>query len=69
VTNVGAAPQLEGGSIRLRPLSVDDATDMHAAAMESAAELETTMPWFSRNMAVESFRSLGGVGGGSVGSG
>jgi RimJ/RimL family protein N-acetyltransferase len=57
VTNVGLAPQLEGESIRLRPLSVDDATDMHAAAMESATELETTMPWFSRSMAVESFRS------------
>ena len=51
-------PQLEGESIHLRPLSVDDAGDMHAAAMESAAELETTMPWFSRSMTVESFRSF-----------
>jgi ribosomal-protein-serine acetyltransferase len=57
VTNVGPAPELEGESILLRPLSVDDATDMHAAAMESAAELETTVPWFSRSMTVESFRS------------
>jgi RimJ/RimL family protein N-acetyltransferase len=48
-------PQLEGDSIRLRRLSVDDATRMHDAAMESAAELETTMPWFSRGMTVESF--------------
>jgi RimJ/RimL family protein N-acetyltransferase len=37
---------------------VDDATNMHAAAMESAAELETTVPWFSRSMTVESFRSF-----------
>ena len=51
-------PQLEGESIHLRPLSVDDAGDMHAAAMESAAALETTMPWFSRSMTVESFRSF-----------
>jgi RimJ/RimL family protein N-acetyltransferase len=50
-------PELEGESIRLRPLSVDDATDMHAAAVESAAELETTMPWFSRGMTLESFTS------------
>jgi ribosomal-protein-serine acetyltransferase len=28
---------------------------MHAAAMESAAELETTVPWFSRDMSIESF--------------
>lgn len=49
------APQLKGESIRLRPLSVDDASDLHAAAMESAAELETTMPWFTRDMTVETF--------------
>jgi len=48
-------PQLGGESIRLRPLSVDDATDMHQAAFESAAELETTVPWFSRSMTLESF--------------
>ena len=48
-------PQLEGESIRLRPLSVGDAADMHEAAFESAAELETTVPWFSREMTVESF--------------
>jgi ribosomal-protein-serine acetyltransferase len=47
--------QLEGESIRLRRLSVDDATDMHEAAFESAAELETTVPWFSRSMTLESF--------------
>jgi ribosomal-protein-serine acetyltransferase len=52
------ATQLEGESIRLRPLCEDDATDMRAAAMESAAELETTMPWFSRGMTVESFRAF-----------
>jgi RimJ/RimL family protein N-acetyltransferase len=46
---------LEGESIHLRRLSVDDATNMHAAATESAAELETTMPWFSRGMTLESF--------------
>jgi RimJ/RimL family protein N-acetyltransferase len=51
-------PQLEGDSIRLRRLSVDDATDMHAAAMESAAELEITVPWFSRDMTVESSSSF-----------
>jgi ribosomal-protein-serine acetyltransferase len=49
--------QLEGESIRLRRLSVADATDMHAAAFESAAELETSVPWFSREMTVESFGS------------
>ena len=48
--------QLEGESIRLRRLSVDDVTNMHAAAVESAAELETTVPWF-RGMTVESFDS------------
>jgi RimJ/RimL family protein N-acetyltransferase len=57
VTLSGPAPQLEGESIRLSPLSVGDATDMYAAAMESAAELETTMPWFTRSMSVESFSS------------
>jgi RimJ/RimL family protein N-acetyltransferase len=50
--------ELEGERIRLRRLSVDDATSMHAAAVESAAELETTMPWFSRGMTVESFKSF-----------
>ena len=50
--------QLEAESIRLRPLSVDDVTNMHAAATESAAELETTVPWFSRGMTLESFRSF-----------
>jgi RimJ/RimL family protein N-acetyltransferase len=50
--------ELEGDRIRLRRLSVDDATSMHAAAVESAAELETTVPWFSRGMTVESFRSF-----------
>jgi RimJ/RimL family protein N-acetyltransferase len=50
--------QLEGESVRLRRLSVDDATNMHAAAVESAAQLETTVPWFSRGMTVESFRSF-----------
>jgi RimJ/RimL family protein N-acetyltransferase len=49
--------QLEGESIRLRRLSVDDVTNMHAAAVESAAELESTVPWFSRGMTVESFYS------------
>jgi ribosomal-protein-serine acetyltransferase len=53
-----ATTELEGESIRLRRLSVDDATSMHAAAMESAAELETTVPWFSRDMTVESCRSF-----------
>jgi ribosomal-protein-serine acetyltransferase len=48
---------LEGDSILLRRLSVDDATSMHAAAFESAAELETRVPWFSREMALESFAS------------
>jgi ribosomal-protein-serine acetyltransferase len=52
------ATELEGESIRLRRLSVDDATDMHAAAVESAAELETTMPWFSRGMTIESYRAF-----------
>jgi RimJ/RimL family protein N-acetyltransferase len=56
VTNIASAqPQLEGESVRLRRLSVDDATDMYAAAMESATELETSVPWFSRAMTVESF--------------
>ena len=50
--------ELEGESIRLRRLSVDDATNMHAAAVESAAQLETTVPWFSRGMTIESFRSF-----------
>jgi RimJ/RimL family protein N-acetyltransferase len=50
--------ELEGECIRLRRLSEDDATSMHAAAVESAAELETTVPWFSRGMTVESFRSF-----------
>ena len=59
VRNPSPVPtQLEGESIRLRRLSADDATDMHAAAVESAAELETTMPWFSRGMTLESFRSF-----------
>jgi RimJ/RimL family protein N-acetyltransferase len=59
VRNARSVPtQLEGESIRLRRLSVDDATSMHAAAVESAAELETTVPWFSRGMTVESFRSF-----------
>jgi RimJ/RimL family protein N-acetyltransferase len=59
VNNARPVPtELEGGSIRLRRLSVDDATDMHAAAFESAAELETTMPWFSRGMTLESFTSF-----------
>jgi RimJ/RimL family protein N-acetyltransferase len=49
--------QLEGESVLLRRLSVDDATNMHDAATESAAELETTMPWFSRGMTLESFAS------------
>jgi RimJ/RimL family protein N-acetyltransferase len=31
---------------------------MHAAAMESAAELETTVPWFSRDMSIESFAAF-----------
>ena len=54
-----AAPtELDGESVRLRRLSMDDATDMYAAAEESAAELETTMPWFSRGMTLESFRSF-----------
>ena len=52
-----APTELEGESIRLRRLSVDDATDMHVAATESAAELETTMPWFSRGMTLEAFTS------------
>jgi ribosomal-protein-serine acetyltransferase len=52
-----APTELEGDAIRLRRLSVDDASDMHVAAMESAAELETTMPWFSRSMTLESFTS------------
>lgn len=30
---------------------------MHAAALESAAELEKTVPWFSRDMTPESFRA------------
>lgn len=56
VTSDEPAPtELEGESIRLRRLSVDDATDMQAAATESAAELETTMPWFSRGMTLEAF--------------
>jgi ribosomal-protein-serine acetyltransferase len=42
----------------MRRLSVEDATDMHAAAMESAAELETTVPWFNRGMTVESFKQF-----------
>jgi RimJ/RimL family protein N-acetyltransferase len=50
--------QLEGEAIRLRRLSVGDVTDMHAAAAESAAELETTVPWFSRGMTVESFTTF-----------
>jgi ribosomal-protein-serine acetyltransferase len=50
--------ELEGESVRLRRLSVDDAANMHAAAVESAAELETTMPWFSRGMTLESFASF-----------
>jgi ribosomal-protein-serine acetyltransferase len=50
--------ELEGEYIRLRRLAVDDATSMHAAAVESAAELETSVPWFSRGMTVESFRSF-----------
>jgi RimJ/RimL family protein N-acetyltransferase len=50
--------ELEGESIRLRRLTVDDAAEMHAAAMESATELETTMPWFSRGMTLESFSSF-----------
>src|SRR5687768_2946221 len=50
--------QLEGQAIRLRRVSVDDATNMHDAAQESAAQLETTMPWFSPGMTVESFRSF-----------
>jgi ribosomal-protein-serine acetyltransferase len=50
-------PQLEGESIRLRRLSTDDAADMHEAALESAAELETTVPWFSRSMTPDSFRA------------
>jgi RimJ/RimL family protein N-acetyltransferase len=59
VGNARPAPtELESEFIRLRRLSVDDATNMHAAAMESAAELETTVPWFSRGMTVESFRSF-----------
>jgi RimJ/RimL family protein N-acetyltransferase len=59
VSDANAVPtQLEGESIRLRRLSVDDATNMHAAAMESAAQLETTVPWFSRGMTVDSFRSF-----------
>ena len=51
------ATELEGESIRLRRLSVDDVTNMHTAAVESAAELEATVPWFSRGMTVESFAS------------
>ena len=31
---------------------------MHAAAVESAAELETTMPWFTPGMTVESFSAF-----------
>jgi RimJ/RimL family protein N-acetyltransferase len=59
VNNASLVPaQLEGQSIRLRRLSVDDATNMHAAAVESAAQLETTVPWFSRGMTLESFRSF-----------
>jgi RimJ/RimL family protein N-acetyltransferase len=50
--------QLEGGAIRLRRISVGDVTDMHTAAAESAAELETTVPWFSRGMTVESFTTF-----------
>jgi ribosomal-protein-serine acetyltransferase len=50
--------ELDGESILLRPLSADDAAEMYAAAMESAAELETTMPWFSRDMTLESFSSF-----------
>jgi ribosomal-protein-serine acetyltransferase len=50
--------ELESEGIRLRRLSVDDAPSMHSAAVESAAELETTMPWFSRGMTVESFRAF-----------
>ena len=59
VSNVRPLPtELEGESIRLRRLSVDDATNVHAAAMESAAELERTVPWFSRGMTLDSFRSF-----------
>jgi ribosomal-protein-serine acetyltransferase len=59
VTNAEPVPiELEGESIRLRRLSVEDAENMHAAAFESAAELETTMPWFSRGMTLESFGSF-----------
>jgi RimJ/RimL family protein N-acetyltransferase len=50
--------QLEGESVLLRRLSVDDAPNMHDAAAESAAELETTMPWFSRGMTLESFSAF-----------
>lgn len=58
MTNARPVPtELEGETIRLRRLSVDDAADMHAAAEESAAELETTVPWFSRGMTLESFSS------------
>jgi ribosomal-protein-serine acetyltransferase len=42
----------------LRPLSADDAEVMYAAAMESAAELETTMAWFKREMPVDSFQEF-----------
>ena len=49
--------ELEGESVRLRRLSADDTTDMHAAAEESASELETTVPWFSRGMTLESFQA------------
>jgi RimJ/RimL family protein N-acetyltransferase len=50
--------EIDGDGIVLRLLSPDDADAMHAAAMESAAELETTVPWFSRDMDIDSFRSF-----------
>lgn len=57
-TSPSRTAEIVGDGIVMRPLSGADVEVMHAAAMESAAELETTMPWFSRDMSVNSFHEF-----------
>lgn len=69
-----AAPDFDiAADLRLRPLTIDDATDLFAVVDANRAHLRTWLPWLDRSRTVDDTRSFlravvarGRAGGGAV---